>query len=86
MILPDKLDQLVVKCMKELHMLVEDDLKKDMSNIQLIYEIPDLYQSYVAANKKTDELNSIISKYMNESNLSLSQKKSFINLVNSFLK
>lgn len=81
MVLPDKLDQLVVECMKELHNSVEQDYRKDMSNVSLLYEVPGLYRSYI----KEGDFYEITTKYIDSNPLSLNQRKIFINLVKSFL-
>ena len=82
MILPDKLDQLVIECMKELHSIVEDSCKKDCTNVLTLDMIPTLYLSNIP---DKEEVNKIILKYINKENLSLKQKISFNNLIKSFL-
>lgn len=82
MILPDKLDQLVIECMKELHSIIDDDYRKDCTNVLTLDMIPTLYLSNIP---DKEEVNKIILKYINKENLSLKQKISFNNLIKSFL-
>ena len=82
MILPNKLDQLVIECMKELYSIVEDSCKKDCIDVLTLDMIPTLYLSNIP---DKEEVNKIILKYINKENLSLKQKISFNNLIKSFL-
>ena len=82
MILPNKLDQLVIECMKELHSIANDDYKKDCANVLTLDMIPILNLSNIS---DKEEVNKIILKYIDKENLSLKQKISFNNLIKSFL-